>query len=73
MKTIRLERQVGGTSRAFRTSISPEMPERYKPPFTFSTHIVQAWMGYTDLASTMRYLRPARGEKLQAQVEALWA
>jgi hypothetical protein len=30
-------------------------------------------MGYTDLASTMRYLRPSRGEKVQAQVEALWA
>jgi hypothetical protein len=30
-------------------------------------------MGHTDLASTMRYLRPARGEKVQAQVEALWA
>jgi hypothetical protein len=24
------------------------------------------------LASTMRYLQPARGEKVQAQVEALW-
>jgi integrase len=34
---------------------------------------VQSWMGHTDLASTMRYLRPARGEKVQAQVEALWA
>ena len=33
---------------------------------------VQAWMGHVDLASTMRYLRPARGEKVQAQVEALW-
>jgi integrase/recombinase XerD len=31
---------------------------------------VQSWMGHTDLASTMRYLRPARGEKVQAQVEA---
>jgi hypothetical protein len=29
-------------------------------------------MGHVDL-STMRYLRPARGEKVQAQVEALWA
>src|SRR5271170_3707586 len=28
---------------------------------------------HTDLASTIRYLRPARGEKVQAQVEALWA
>jgi integrase/recombinase XerD len=34
---------------------------------------VQSWMGHTDLASTMRYLRPARGEKIQAQVEALCA
>jgi integrase/recombinase XerD len=49
---------------------------------TFATHAlqggidlrtVQSWMGHTDLASTMRYLRPARGEKVQAQVEALWA
>jgi hypothetical protein len=28
-------------------------------------------MGHTDLASTMRYLRPARGEKVQALIEAL--
>jgi integrase/recombinase XerD len=49
---------------------------------TFATHALQggidlrtmqSWMGHTDLASTMRYLRPARGEKVQAQVEALWA
>ena len=49
---------------------------------TFATHAlqggidlrtVQSWMGHTDLASTMRYLRPARGEKVQALVEALWA
>jgi hypothetical protein len=26
---------------------------------------------YTDLASTMRHLRPARGEKVQPRVEAL--
>jgi hypothetical protein len=26
-----------------------------------------------DLASTIRHLRPARGEKVQAQVHALWA
>lgn len=31
---------------------------------------VQTWMGHTDVASTMRYLRPACGEKVQAQVEA---
>jgi integrase len=45
---------------------------------TFATHgidlrTVQDWMGYTDLASAMRYLRPARGQKVQAQVEALLA
>jgi site-specific recombinase XerD len=33
---------------------------------------VQAWMGHTDLASTMRYLRPARGAAVQAKVETIW-
>jgi hypothetical protein len=32
-----------------------------------------SFLGHTDLASTIRYLRPAREEKVQAQVEALWA
>jgi hypothetical protein len=32
---------------------------------------MQSWMGHTDPASTMRYFRSARGEKVQAQVGAL--
>jgi hypothetical protein len=45
------------------------------PPLAYeaTSRTVQSWMGHTDLASTTRYLRPARGEKVQAQVEALWA
>ena len=33
---------------------------------------VQAWMGHEDLASTLRYLKPQRGEKAQQMVEAIW-
>jgi integrase/recombinase XerD len=33
---------------------------------------VQQWLGHTDLASTMRYLRAARGEGVKAKVEAVW-
>jgi integrase len=33
---------------------------------------VQEWMGHEDLASTMRYLKPQRGPKLQQMVEAIW-
>jgi integrase/recombinase XerD len=33
---------------------------------------VQQWLGHTDLASTMRYLRAARGAGVQAKVEAVW-
>jgi integrase len=34
---------------------------------------VQAFMGHTDLASTMRYLKPARGATVQAKVNATFA
>jgi integrase len=34
---------------------------------------VQAWMGHTDLASTMRYLRPQRDAAMRERVEAIWA
>jgi integrase/recombinase XerD len=34
---------------------------------------VQQWLGHTDLASTMRYLRAARGAGVQAKVEAVWS
>lgn len=33
----------------------------------------QAWMGHTDLASTMRYLRPRRDAAMREKVEAIWA
>jgi integrase/recombinase XerD len=67
---------------AERAGLCPTECYLHKFRATFATHAlqggidlrtVQASMGHTDLASTMRYLRPARGEKVQAQVEALWA
>jgi integrase/recombinase XerD len=33
---------------------------------------VQEWMGHKDIASTMRYLKPQRGAKVQQMVEAIW-
>lgn len=33
---------------------------------------VQSWMGHTDLASTMRYLRPQRDAAMRSKVEAIW-
>jgi integrase/recombinase XerD len=67
---------------AARAGMDPDACWLHKFRVTFATHALQGgidlrrckpWMGHTDLASTMRYLRPARGEKVQAQVEALWA
>jgi integrase/recombinase XerD len=67
---------------AVKAKIDPDSCWLHKFRASFATHAlqggvdlrtVQSWMGHTDLASTMRYLRPARGEKVQAQVEALWA
>jgi integrase len=34
---------------------------------------VQNWMGHTDLASTMRYLKPNRGEAVRAAVNSSFA
>jgi hypothetical protein len=34
---------------------------------------VQVWMGHTDLVNYSLPAGRARGEKVQAQVEALWA
>jgi integrase/recombinase XerD len=34
---------------------------------------VQSWLGHKDLASTLRYLRPARGAGVQQKVDALWS
>jgi integrase/recombinase XerD len=33
---------------------------------------VQMWMGHTDLASTMRYLKPNRGKEVRDKVESIW-
>jgi integrase len=34
---------------------------------------LQSWMGHTDLASTMRYLRPKSGDKLRDKVNEIFA
>jgi integrase/recombinase XerD len=34
---------------------------------------VQKWLGHVDSASTLRYLRPARGKEVQAKVNQTWA
>jgi integrase/recombinase XerD len=34
---------------------------------------VQAWMGHTDIASTMRYLQPAQGAAVQQKVNATFS
>jgi len=34
---------------------------------------VQAWMGHTDIESTMRYLKPNRNVAVRERVEATWA
>jgi integrase/recombinase XerD len=33
---------------------------------------VQDWMGHKDIDSTMRYLKPQRGARVQQMVEAIW-
>jgi integrase/recombinase XerD len=33
---------------------------------------VQSWLGHSDLQSTMRYLKAARGAAVQAKVESIW-
>jgi site-specific recombinase XerD len=34
---------------------------------------VQEWLGHNDLASTMRYLKPARGKGIRQKVNATFA
>jgi site-specific recombinase XerD len=34
---------------------------------------VQSWLGHKDLKSTMRYLKPNRGQAVKDKVEATWA
>jgi integrase/recombinase XerD len=66
---------------AVRAGLNPDECWLHKFRSTFATiHLqngidlrtVQSWMGHTDLASTMRYLRPARGEAVQAKIDAMW-
>ena len=34
---------------------------------------LQAWLGHTNLESTIRYLKPARGEEVREKVNATFA
>ena len=34
---------------------------------------VQQWLGHSDMESTMRYLKPSRGEKVRERVNAIFA
>jgi integrase/recombinase XerD len=34
---------------------------------------VQQWLGHSDMESTMRYLKPSRGEKVREKVNAIFA
>jgi integrase/recombinase XerD len=67
---------------AERAELNPENFWLHKFRATFATrHLwagvdlrtVQAWMGHTDLESTMRYLKPNRSEAVRERVEATWA
>jgi integrase/recombinase XerD len=64
-----------------RAKLSPEEWWLHKFRATFATtclqngvdlRTVQSWLGHSDLASTMRYLRAARGSAVQAKVESIW-
>jgi integrase/recombinase XerD len=65
---------------AKRAGISPDEVWLHKFRSTFATRslwagvdlrTVQSWMGHTDLASTMRYLKPNRAV-VQEKVESIW-
>ena len=67
---------------AVRARLDPEDCWLHKFRATFATmHLragvdlrtVQAWMGHTDLASTMRYLKPAEGELVRQKVNATFS
>jgi integrase/recombinase XerD len=67
---------------AERAKLNPDNFWLHKFHATFATrHLwagvdlrtVQAWMGYTDVESTMRYLKPNRSEAVRERVEATWA
>jgi integrase/recombinase XerD len=67
---------------AERAELDPENCWLHKFRATFATrHLwngvdlrtVQAWMGHSDLESTMRYLRPARSEQVRSKVDTTFA
>jgi integrase/recombinase XerD len=66
---------------AVKADLSPETVWLHKFRATFATTMLQAgvdlktvqsWLGHSDLASTMRYLKAARGAAVQAKVESIW-
>jgi integrase/recombinase XerD len=67
---------------AKRTNLNPEHFWLHKFRATFATwHLqagvdlstVQNWLGHSDLASTLRYLKPARSQAVKDKVEATFA
>ena len=67
---------------AKRAGLDPESWWLHKFRATFATwHLqagvdlrtVQKWLGHTDLESTMRYLKAARGAEVQAKVNQTFA
>jgi len=65
-----------------RASLDPDRYWLHKFRATFATmHLaagvdlrtVQAWLGHTNLESTIRYLKPARGEAMREKVNATFA
>ncbi len=67
---------------AKRAKLDPENFWLHKFRATFATRClwegvdlrtVQAWMGHSDLESTMRYLKPQRNESVRAKVNEIWA
>jgi integrase/recombinase XerD len=67
---------------AKRAGLNPDTFWLHKFRATFATwalqggvdlRTVQAWMGHSDLASTMRYLQPARGESVKKKVDTIFA
>jgi integrase/recombinase XerD len=66
---------------AKRAGLTPEDCYLHKFRATYATRslwagidlrTVQAWMGHSDMESTMRYLRPARHEQVRAKVAAIF-
>ena len=65
-----------------RAGLNPDSFWLHKFRATFATwHLwngndlrtVQSWLGHSDLESTMRYLKPARGQEVHAKVNGTFA